>query len=117
MKALSTPVPREKFDGPSSVVEPLLMDFQAQWGRARKLSDSTHHHCNALLEKVGGALVTAREAGSLVDYSGAEQAMERREAGLRVEEERVWSECERRERRWNLTLYLNQFEPDVEKVC
>lgn len=52
----------------------------------------------------------------MVDYSNVERSSETWEDHLRVEEERVWGECDQKERRWNLSVHLNQLEPDMEKV-
>ena len=69
-----------------------------------------------LIERLQASTESARKVDTVVDYTGAERELEARGDGLRALEERVWSGCERRERRWNLTIHLNQFEPDVEKV-
>lgn len=110
MESLSSLVPREKFDGPSSTIEPLLGDFQEQWGDTKMEVANTHLLCQQLVERV------QQEAWPVVDYSGTVEALEAQENGLRVEEERAWQGCDQREHRWNLTILLNQFEPAVEKV-
>ncbi len=105
------------------MIEPRLVEFQGLWARSKKLASNTHNLFQDLQERLEQASSSAGTKGGVaeqdrgvVDYAGPREALEVRENGLRVEEERVWSSCEQRERRWNLTVHLNQLEPDVEKV-
>lgn len=107
LDSLSSPVPREKFDGPQSIIEPLLAGFQAEWERTKKAAGNAHMLSQQLMESVQGLA-----EGSGVNIDGVEA----RESELGRVEERVWQVCEKRELRWNLAILLNQFEPDVEKV-
>ena len=92
------------------------MEFQGQWSRTKKLAQATHQLFQDLQERLEVASGAGRERGGVVNYAGAREGLEGRENGLRREEEEVWSSCEQRERRWNLTIHLNQLEPNVEKV-
>lgn len=99
------------------------MEFQSHWARSKKLATATHTLFQDVQDRLEHASSSPSPSGEgagpkrgVVDYTGARQGLEARENGLRAEEERVWSECDRRERRWNLTIHLNQLEPDVEKV-
>lgn len=114
LELLSSPVARGKFDGPLSVIEPLLAEFQSQWAQTKKETGHALMLSQQLQERVQGL---AEGAGTVVvDYSETERGIERRENELRARQEGVWRVCEKRELRWNRAILLNQFEPDVEKV-
>lgn len=116
LKSLVVPITREKFDGPSSTIEPLLLEFQSLCSRAKKTSSTVHHQWVELRERLGNASALGKEAGSKVDYSAEEAREVKMDEDLQRKEAEVWAECARRERRWQLTVQLNQFEPDVDKV-
>ena len=113
LDSLSSPILREKFSGPLSVIEPLLAGFQGQWARTKEAVANVHMLSQQLVESLQDS---AEGAGVAVDYSEAEESVEAKESKMRALEEGVWQECERRELRWNRTILLNRFEPDVEKV-
>lgn len=113
LDSLSSPIPREKFSGPLSVIEPLLAGFQAHWAHTKEVTANVHMLSQQLMDRLQNLDEGARVD---VDYSEAVESIENKESEMRALEERVWQECERRELRWNRTILLNQFEPDVEKV-
>ena len=91
------------------------MELQTQRLRAEKLASHVHQQGMDLLEMMHQASQSARESRTVVDYSSAEDMVKVKLEGMKSQE-KMWSICKQRETRWNLTLRLNQFEPDVEKV-
>jgi hypothetical protein len=111
LDTLASPIPRENFKGPQSVIEPLLAGFQAQWALVREAAVDTHAHGQELVKALGkGSGVIA------VDYTKVKGGIEVKEHTLTALEEGVWQVCEKREHRWKLAIQLNQFEPDVDEV-
>ncbi len=97
-------------------MDPLLLEFQMQCTRTRKLLSDARQQCLELVEQLNRAAESAKEVESFVGYQSEEDYLQTRMEAVNEEEERVWSLCAQRERRWSLALKLNQFEPDVEKV-
>ena len=85
--------------------------------RAKEMASSVHQHCLDLQGMLQDASLAASEVGVVVNYSEMTGELRKgKETGSCVEE-KVWEACRRRERRWDLTIQLNLFEGDVDKVC
>lgn len=77
---------------------------------------SVHQHCMDLQSMLLAAATVAVEVGVVMNYASAKAELKEREDKGRGEAVAVWDACERRMTRWNLTIRLNQFEGDVDKV-
>ena len=113
---LALPVSQDKFNGPTSDIEPRLEEFQSRRARVKKLSEEAFKCCHDLISRLKDASKSAQSAKVLIDYTVSIEMIRQRLERGRGEEVRVWEVCQRRENRWNLTIRLNQLEPDAEKV-
>ena len=62
------------------------------------------------------ATKSAESAGTSVDYSSAVTSIEQRQEETKSLEEKVREVCHKREKRWRLSIQLDQLGPNVDKV-
>ena len=117
LKSLSTPLPKMDFQGSSDVIELLMQEFRTQCAWAREAALSVHQLCLDLVNKLQAFSSLARKPGEEVDYSETVGELRAMEEEAKREEDNLWGACERRQRRWDLTIQLNLVQDDIDKVC
>ena len=68
------------------------------------------------MKRLNDATKSAESAGSSVDYSSAVASIEQRLEEAKTLEEKVREVCLKREKRWRLSIQLDQLGPDIDKV-
>ena len=63
------------------------------------------------------ATAEALGMGVVLDYVEAKEELAKREEKERGRQEEVWQVCDRKERRLDLTMQLNQFKEDLKEAC
>lgn len=113
---LSAPVPRYQFNGATSDIEPRLSEFLSSWSKVRSESSDAFTCCQNLITRLNDAAKSAKSARSSVNYSTVEESIKQRLEEAKAEEWTVREVCLRREKRWRLTIQLNQLDPSVKQV-
>ena len=114
---VGAPLPRDQFEGTASDVEPHLSAFLTLWSKVRCEFSEACSCCQELIKRLNDASRSAESAGSSVNYSSAEESIRQCLEEAKVLEEKVREVCVKRERRWNLSIQLEQLGPSVDKVC